>query len=99
MKIYSDFKPSIVYHFGEFSRIWQSFKEPITLFDSNLRGTYQVIEFCRLNNCKLIYSGSSAILGNGMNDQNLSPYAWTKAKNLSSNFLHKKACFSPTSWF
>ena len=47
-----------------------------------MRGTYEVIEFCRNNNCKLIYSGSTSIFGNNMKDQNNSPYSWTKAKNI-----------------
>ena len=38
--------------------------------------------FCLRNNIKLIYSATSATLGNDGNDKNLSPYAFTKAKNL-----------------
>ena len=34
------------------------------------------------NNIKLIYSATSATLGNNGNDKNLSPYAFTKSKNL-----------------
>ena len=34
------------------------------------------------NKIKLIYSATSAILGNDGNDKSLSPYAFTKAKNL-----------------
>ncbi len=34
------------------------------------------------NNIKLIYSATSASLGNNGNDKNLSPYAFTKSKNL-----------------
>ena len=34
------------------------------------------------NKIKLIYSATSASIGNKGNDKNLSPYAFTKAKNL-----------------
>ena len=34
------------------------------------------------NKIRLIYSATSASLGNDGNDKNLSPYAFTKAKNL-----------------
>ena len=34
------------------------------------------------NNIKLIYSATSATLGNSGKDKNLSPYAFTKSKNL-----------------
>ena len=42
------------------------------------------------NNSKLIYSGSSAIFGNSMEDQHLSPYSWTKSKNIELVHNYKK---------
>jgi len=71
-----------LFHFGEFSRIFQSFKKFDQCFDSNTNGTQAVFKFCLDNNIKLIYSATSASLGNDGNDQNLSPYAFTKSKNL-----------------
>jgi UDP-glucose 4-epimerase len=50
--------------------------------DSNTIGTNSVFNFCLENNIKLIYSATSATLGNNGSDKNLSPYAFTKAKNL-----------------
>lgn len=75
-------KFDLLYHFGEYSRIAVSFEEPNIVFESNLTGTYQVLEFCRINNCKLIYSGSTSIFGNNMKDQHGSPYSWSKSKNI-----------------
>ena len=75
-------KFQLVYHFGEYSRISTSFNEPNVVFENNLTGTYQVLEFCRINKCKLIYSGSTSIFGNNMKDQHSSPYSWSKAKNI-----------------
>ena len=82
--ILSKFKKEIhsVFHFGEFARIFQSFKEFDKCYDSNSIGTKAVFKFCLENKIKLIYSATSASLGNKGNDKNLSPYAFTKSKNL-----------------
>ena len=71
-----------IFHFGEFSRIYQSFKNFDKCFESNSIGTQAVLKFCLDNKIKLIYSATSATLGNKGNDKNLSPYAFTKSKNL-----------------
>jgi UDP-glucose 4-epimerase len=71
-----------LFHFGEFSRIYQSFLNMESCIDSNTIGTNAVFNFCLLNKIKLIYSATSASLGNNGKDKNLSPYAFTKAKNL-----------------
>jgi UDP-glucose 4-epimerase len=71
-----------VFHFGEFARIYQSFKNFDECFRSNSRGTKEVFKFCLDNKIKLIYSATSASLGNHGKDKNLSPYAFTKSKNL-----------------
>ncbi len=83
-KILSKYKKRIIsiFHFGEFSRIFQSFKKFQQCFDSNSIGSKEVFKFCLDNNIKLIYSATSASLGNKGMDKNLSPYAFTKAKNL-----------------
>ncbi|MDA8764510.1 NAD-dependent epimerase/dehydratase family protein [Candidatus Pelagibacter bacterium] len=71
-----------VFHFGEFARIYQSFLKMNECIDSNSVGSNAVFNFCLKNNIKLIYSATSASLGNKGNDKNLSPYAFSKAKNL-----------------
>jgi len=71
-----------LFHFGEFSRIYQSFLKMNTCIDSNTIGSNEVFNFCHLNKIKLIYSATSASIGNKGEDKNLSPYAFTKAKNL-----------------
>jgi len=71
-----------IFHFGEFARIYQSFKKFDECFNSNSLGSNAVFKFCLNNNIKLIYSATSASLGNKGNDKNLSPYAFTKSKNL-----------------
>ncbi len=71
-----------IFHFGEFSRIYQSFKKFDECFKSNSIGSNAVFKFCLDNNIKLVYSATSASLGNKGEDKNLSPYAFTKSKNL-----------------
>ena len=75
-------KIKVIFHFGEFSRIYQSFKYFKECFQSNSVGSQAVFKFCVDNKIKLIYSATSASLGNRGNDKNLSPYAFTKSKNL-----------------
>jgi UDP-glucose 4-epimerase len=71
-----------IFHFGEFARIYQSFISLNDCIDSNTIGSYAVFNYCLKNKIKLIYSATSATLGNNGDDKNLSPYAFTKAKNL-----------------
>jgi len=71
-----------LFHFGEFARIYQSFKFMNECIETNSIGTNEVFNFCLKNKIKLIYSATSASLGNNGKDKNLSPYAFSKAKNL-----------------
>jgi len=73
---------STLFHFGEFSRIYQSFNKFNECFQSNSIGTREVFKFCLDNKIKTIYSATSASIGNKGKDKNLSPYAFTKSKNL-----------------
>jgi len=75
-------KIKTVFHFGEFARIYQSFLNMNECIESNSIGTNSVFNFCLKNEIKLIYSATSASLGNKGQDKNLSPYSFTKAKNL-----------------
>ena len=71
-----------LFHFGEFARIYQSFLKMNECINSNSIGSNEVFNFCFSNKIKLIYSATSATIGNNGMDKNLSPYAFTKAKNL-----------------
>jgi UDP-glucose 4-epimerase len=72
----------VIFHFGEFSRIHQSFSKIEDCFNTNINGTQKIINFCHTNKIKLIYSATSASLGSKGRDKNLSPYAYSKSKNL-----------------
>jgi len=71
-----------LFHFGEFARIYQSFLKMSECINSNTIGSHEVFNFCFSNKIKLIYSATSASIGNKGNNKNLSPYAFTKTKNL-----------------
>jgi len=71
-----------IFHFGEFARIFQSFKKFDDCCESNIKGTYELFKFALKNRIRIVYSATSANLGNQGQDMNLSPYAFTKANNL-----------------
>ena len=75
-------KINTIFHFGEFARIYQSFKKFDECYQSNSIGSKAVFKFCLDNKIKLIYSATSATLGNNGKDKSLSPYAFTKSKNI-----------------
>ena len=75
-------KIKVIFHFGEFSRIFQSFKRPNECLNSNINNSFEVINFASENKIQIIYSATSSALGNNGKDQNQSPYAWTKTKNI-----------------
>jgi UDP-glucose 4-epimerase len=83
-RILNNYKNKIhtIFHFGEFSRIYPSFKKINECFNSNIVGSSKVFNFALKNKIRLIYSATSATLGNRGEDKNLSPYAFSKAKNL-----------------
>ena len=76
-----NFKPDLIYHLGEYSRVEQSFDDIEKVLDFNKLGTLRVLEFVRKNKCKLIYAGSSTKFGDNGQNANESPYAWSKSSN------------------
>ena len=91
-KILNNYRKKIkaIFHFGEFARIYQSFSNMNECIDSNSVGSHEVFNFCFINKIKLIYSATSASIGNNGKDKNLSPYAFTKSKNLELLENYKK---------
>ena len=75
-------KIKIIFHFGEFSRIYQSFLNPKLCLNSNINNSFEVINFAKENKIKIIYSATSSALGNNGKDENESPYTWAKSKNI-----------------
>jgi UDP-glucose 4-epimerase len=71
----------LVYHLGEYSRVEQSFDDFDLVWKFNKVGTYEVLNYVRKSNCKLIYSGSSTKFADVTEGYIQSPYAWSKASN------------------
>lgn len=82
------FRPDIIFHLGEYSRVESSFDDVSTVFEFNKVGTFAVLEFCRKHTCKLLYAGSSTKFADGGMGRDQGPYAWAKATNteLVSNY-------------
>lgn len=75
------FKPDMLYHLGEYSRVEQSFEDIEKVWQYNKDGIFAVLEFVRKTGCKILYAGSSTKFGDGGLGRSASPYAWTKATN------------------
>ena len=75
-------KIKVIFHFGEFSRIYQSFLNTKECINNNIYNSFEVINFAKDNMIKIIYSATSSNLGNNGKDQNSSPYTWSKSKNI-----------------
>lgn len=76
--------PDIVYHLGEYSRVMTSFDDIDFVWELNVFGTFKVLEFCRKNNIRLIYAGSSTKFGEFSEDgdgKNQAPYIYFKSTN------------------
>lgn len=70
------FTPDVVFHLGEYSRIHPSFDEYERVWQYNTIGTFEVLNFCKQHNIKIIYAASSTRFANeGINH---SPYSLTK---------------------
>jgi UDP-glucose 4-epimerase len=75
------FKPDILFHLGEYSRVEQSFEDIELVQKFNNDSIFPILEFVRKSNCKIIYAGSSTKYGDFGEGKSGSPYAWTKSKN------------------
>ncbi len=77
-------KPDIIYHLGEYSRVLTSFEDIPLVWRLNVQGTFAVLEYCKNNNSRLIYAGSSTKFGefdDKDDGKTQSPYAFFKATN------------------
>ena len=81
IRTHINFSPDIVYHFGEYSRVSTSFEDYELVWQYNVVGTHAVVEFCKQNKSKLIYSASSTKFGDDGKNKDCSPYAFHKSQN------------------
>lgn len=74
------FEPEIVYHLGEYSRIHPSFVDYKKVWQYNTAGTFEVLEYCKSRNIKIVYAASSTKFAKEGTDH--SPYSLTKAMSI-----------------
>ena len=75
------FKPDLIYHLGEYSRVESSFKDIEKIFKYNIEGLLKVLLFAKQSKSKIIYSGSSTKFAKYNSKDIISPYAWSKHSN------------------
>jgi len=75
-----NFEPDVVFHLGEYSKVTPSFTDTKDILDSNYIGTYEVLEYCKDKNVKLVYAASST--KHSEDSGNESPYSFSKKKNV-----------------
>ncbi len=74
---FTSFKPEYIFHLACIPRVAYSVEEPIKTMENNVLSTSYVLNFARKNNVKrVIYSGSSSVIGNGNGPT--SPYGLQK---------------------
>ena len=88
LRILSRFKLDTIYHFGEYSRIFQSYEDIDKVQSSCVEGTSQIIRLALQHDATLIYSASSSHFG--QKDHDLSPYSWFKKQNVEFIKKHQK---------
>ena len=53
----------VIYHLAAISRVLESVKHPRLCFDTNVIGTFKVVEAAREHSCKIIYTSSREVYG------------------------------------
>ena len=85
--VFSKFKPEVVIHLAALAGVRNSLLNPQDYFETNITGTYYLLEMCRKYNVKLLSASSSSVYGerieeklneNMICDNQLSPYAVSK---------------------
>lgn len=71
------FVPELIFHLGEYSKIAPSFEQVTTVFDYNIKGSFEVLEYVRHHNIPLVYAASSTKLA--AEGENHSPYSFFKS--------------------
>ena len=74
------FIPDVVFHLGEYSRIHPSFEEYERVWNYNTVGTFEVVNFCKKHNIKIVYAASSTRFAKEGTDH--SPYSLTKSMSI-----------------
>ena len=74
LELYRLTKPDVIYHLAALPRIQPSFVNPNKTFDSNVKGTQNIMEYARKLDIPVVYAGSSSSHG----DKCANPYTHSK---------------------
>jgi len=75
------FKPDIVFHFGEYSRVENSVDDYQVVIESNLCSLHSILQSCHGWGAKLIYAGSSTKFAVDTEESVQTPYTFSKRVN------------------
>ena len=89
-KIFIDEKFDYLFHFGEYSRVEQSFAEIDHVLQNNINGFLEVLKFAKDHVGEIIYSASSTVFNKPENGTLLSPYTLSKKINVE---ILRNYCF------
>ena len=71
------FKPDLIFHLGEYSKITPSYNKIDTVFDLNILGSFAILEYVKKYNIPIVYAASSTRLA--LEGENHSPYSFFKS--------------------
>jgi len=71
------FKPDLIFHLGEYSKITPSYNEVDIVFDLNILGSFNILEYAKKHNIPIVYAASSTRLA--LEGENHSPYSFFKS--------------------
>jgi UDP-glucose 4-epimerase len=78
--------PDVIFHLAAVSRISASYADPRYAYEVNVTGTLNILEYAKINGCKVIYAGTNAVYDNVYG----SPYVYTKwLGEQNCEFYHK----------
>ena len=69
-------KFDVIFHLAAYPRVQWSVENPHLSLYNNIVSSMNVFEYARENDCRVVYSGSSSVIGNGKGPE--SPYALSK---------------------
>lgn len=62
-KLFSKFKADLVIHLAAQTQVTDALLEPIQTFETNIKGTWNILELCRLNNIPIVFASSDKAYG------------------------------------
>ena len=62
-KLFSKFKVDLVIHLAAQTQVTNALLDPIETFETNIKGTWNILELCRLNNSPIVFASSDKAYG------------------------------------